>query len=246
MVLGFPNGFSKRGLALKKFFITIFVSFLGLHNCALCNVGGVAIQLGDTHSEKVWVYLSGLIDHFYTPLELSNRQNLDEIGKRLGLKIIAIEPTDRRPEFNNQLCWPHSSVDETLYTLAKIKRRFGDQVISGFIGFSNGGFFLNNLAQVLSLGAPVISIGSGGYVHNTSINNQIFLLIGKQDHYHYQYAKDFYLQAQATSLDVKLLEYEEGHVFPYELVEDLLTKITGERGCTIQEKRFLQLTGTRF
>jgi len=207
---------------MKKLFLLIFISLITLH----CHAEEMMLQLGDTQSEQTWVYLSGLIEHFNTPQELANRKYLDTIGKKIGIKFLAIESTDRCLMFNNQLCWPHNSPEETLETYENINKTIGDQKIAGFIGFSSGGFFLNKLAQYVSLDAPIISIGSAGYINDTSQKNKIYLLIGKEDHWHYQLAKEFHRQSKKTSLDVTLIEYSEGHVLPSNLVESLILKST--------------------
>lgn len=186
------------------------------------------LELGNPHSEQAWVYLSGLTKHFNTDQELENRRCLDTIGRHRGVKFLALRPSVRCEKFNGMLCWPHHTQQEALETWEGIRNACIGQRVVGFIGFSNGGFFLNKLAQLLPLKVPIISIGSAGYIDEARFENKIFLLIGKEDQHHYQLAKQFYEQAKATSLDVELVEYNAGHVFPKEPVERLIQKVEEE------------------
>ena len=147
---------------------------------------------------------------------------MSSIGKKLGIKFIAIKPFNRCIQFDNKLCWPHNNKEETLRTYNQILRELPDVKISGFIGFSNGGFFLNKLVQCKQLDVPVVSIGSAGFLENGSYENNLYLLIGKQDMYHVEGAHSLYEQSKNKMLNVQLIEYEEGHVIPEKTLESLL------------------------
>lgn len=180
------------------------------------------IELGLDDSPIAWVYLCGLTRDWHDPLELENRNKLSCIGKQLGIKFIAIKPFHRCPQFDNKLCWPHDSVVETLRIYDQILNKLTGIKISGFIGFSNGGFFLNKLVQCNQLNVPVISIGSAGYLENGSYKNNLYLLIGKQDVYHIQGARQLYEQLKNSELCIQLIEYEDVHVIPEKLLETLI------------------------
>ena len=78
-------------------------------------------------------------------------------------------------------------------TYAYIKRVLGDRVIDGYIGFSNGGFFLAELVQRERITQPVIMIGSAGQVHHDlPVHSQgLTLIIGTRDRWHYDPAQRF-------------------------------------------------------
>lgn len=186
------------------------------------------IILGDLKAEQTWVYLCGLTQDFNSPQEVENRNILTQIGKKLSIKFIALTPPNRCPEFDNKLCWPHNSQEEVLktynYILSHIKNTTS---VNGFIGFSNGGFFLNQLAQIAELNKPIISIGAAGYLGNSILKNKVYLLIGTNDIYHYNGAQEFYRKSKNSPLDVELIEYAGGHEIPQDVLETVLLKIIG-------------------
>ena len=181
-----------------------------------------SIELGSPSSYITWVYLCGLTCDWYDSLELENRNKLSVIGKKLGIKFIALKPMFRCIQFDNKLCWPHDSREETLRVYDQILNKLSGIKISGFIGFSNGGFFLNKLVQYKQLNVPAISIGSAGYLENGSYKNNLYLLIGKQDIYHNEGAHQLYEQSKNKALNIHLIEYEDGHVMPERLLESLV------------------------
>lgn len=100
------------------------------------------------------------------------------------------------------------------------------QGIAGIIGFSNGGFFLNQLVQKVKLPFPVISIGSAGMVKPSSISNNIYLIIGTDDQYHYAPAISYYEYAkQLGNLHARLIKHSGGHVIPESVLHDLIHRL---------------------
>lgn len=179
--------------------------------------------LGKADSNITWIYLCGLTSNWHDALELENRDKLSRIGKQLGIKFIAIKPYLHCHQFGNVLCWPHDSQVEVLQVYSHILQFFPESQISGFVGFSNGGFFLNKLVQYKQLDMPVVSIGSSGYLENGSYANALYLLVGKQDVYHIEGARQLYKQSKNSELDIQLVEYEDGHVIPEKLLESLIS-----------------------
>jgi len=82
---------------------------------------------------------------------------------------------------------------------------FNNKTISGFIGFSNGAFFLNKPTQVEGLNALIVSVGGGGYIEENVFPNQIYLITGKQNTNHYDNVQQFYNQSKRTKLRVKII-----------------------------------------
>src|SRR5260221_5556655 len=122
-----------------------------------CDKPGDIVQLGEVSSAKTWVYLCGLAETIDVEQELENRQLLDQLGKRHHIRFLAIHPFERCEKRDNKLCWMQYTDEQTLETYKKIKGALGKEKITGFIGFSNGGYFLNKLAQLKKLNCPLIS-----------------------------------------------------------------------------------------
>ena len=190
------------------------------------NMAPAVIELGSTsQNHTTWVYLSGIMQNIYAEDNFTH-PILNRIGNHLNIKFLAILPKHRCPNLNNMLCWPSDNKEETLQTYQEIQNVIGSQKIEGFqFGFSNGGFFLNRLAQCIELNKPVISIGAAGPLYTKGKKNNLYLLIGKQDKFHYEHAKKFYADAKNSLLNIKLIEYDQGHVLPETLLEDLFTEL---------------------
>ncbi len=179
--------------------------------------------LGDVQSAKTWAYLCGLTQSLDSPQEMNHRQILDRIGKKLGIKFIAVHPQHRCSKFANKLCWPQDTQQEVEKTYREIMESVGNQNIAGYIGFSNGGFFLNALAQMRALHVPIISVGAAGPIGDVHVDNRIYLVVGKHDEDHIEHARRFYATSKNTSLHVEFLEFDGGHEMPEQLLEKLLS-----------------------
>lgn len=186
--------------------------------------GDSFIIIGSHNSDRVWVYLCGLTNNFITE-DMHELKDLDYIGKQANIKFMVISPKNRCSKLNNRLCWPHDTEGELIKTYEEISNTTKNYSIEGYIGFSNGGFFLNKLAQLVKVDKPLISIGSAGYlVNKNGPSNTIYLLIGKNDKWHYEHAVNFYDQSENTNLIIHMIEYEGGHNIPEHIVIDLLTE----------------------
>ena len=182
--------------------------------------------LGSSTSNQTWVYLSGLLADFI-PDQMEELKILDILGKQLNIKFLAMVPKNRCVNLNNRLCWPQENKKELLQTYQEILKSLENQTISGYIGFSNGGFFLDKLAQLIEFKKPIISIGAAGPLLTTSgPQNTIYLLIGKQDEWHYEHAINFYNQSQKSNLTIHLIEHDEGHIIPTSILRNLLEELS--------------------
>ncbi len=179
--------------------------------------------LGDRGSKKTWVYLSGLKKDGASESCPNEISILHAIGTNLGIKIIAIDPPERDPYFNHMLCWPHQDENALQKSHEYLTTIVPEQDIRGYIGFSNGGFFLLALAQQRSLTSPIITIGAGGNFAGKKPTNSITMLIGKEDFHHYEIAKKFYRDCFDEGALIELIEYDSGHEIPKELLSELLT-----------------------
>jgi len=95
--------------------------------------------------------------------------------------------------------------------------------IAGWIGFSNGGFFLNRLVQYKELDVPVIAIGASGYLQ-ISLKNRLYLMVGNSDPI-CELVKKLYQQTEGSLLTTTLIEYDGNHTIVRKPLQDLLQKL---------------------
>lgn len=94
--------------------------------------------------------------------------------------------------------------------------------VIGFIGFSNGAFFLNRLIQHIPLNKPVISIGGGGHFKKgASYQNDLYLLIGNKDKDNYKNVLLFFNRAK-SQINTSLIIHNGGHEIPKNILETLI------------------------
>ncbi len=183
-------------------------------------------MIGSQSSRMIWVYLCGLTTEFI-PEYMHEIKSLDVLGKELDIKFLVIIPTERCSQLNNYLCWPHDTQQDLLKTYYDIIDKTHNYEVQGYIGFSNGGFFLNRLVQFIDIDKPVISIGSAGLLLNENGPlNTIYLLIGKNDQWHYDHAINFYKQSKNSNLTIHLTEYDGGHEIPQDVLRNMLIKLS--------------------
>jgi len=210
---------------LKKRII-IFLFFLAVYSNALAEQDTSFKECGSSTSNKAWIYLCGLTAHFI-PECMEELQALDAVGKLLDIKFLAMVPKSRSCQFNNRLYWPHDTEEELLKTYQEIVGATHSYAVQGYIGFSNGGFFLNKLAQFIKVDKPIISIGSAGPLYNRQgPHNSMYLLIGKEDKWHYEHTVNLHEHAKNTHLTIHLIEYNEGHKVPEKILQELIQELS--------------------
>lgn len=221
--------YEMRKIKMVKKYVVFLVLFL-MSGCV--NVGQEVsasherkIELGIAASDSTWIFLCGLASDFDNEYVQRDRNIIDRIAKKHGIGVVAIVPNDRCPTFNNMLCWSQDTKKDVLATYNYILDVVGDRKIAGFIGFSNGGFFLHKLAHYKQLNVPIVSIGAAGWVADMGIPNTIHLIIGKKDLGTYKYAKSFYERTQDLALTVNLIEHDGGHEIPEDVLADVLAKV---------------------
>lgn len=183
------------------------------------------LVLGDKTSELTWIYLCGLADHFDASNEIENRETLNRIGKKLKVRFLAIHPFDRCEPAQNKLCWTHYTNEQALETYKKITKASNGFQVKGFIGFSNGGYFLNTLVQLSKLNAPIISIGSAGTFISGDFPNDLTLIVGKEE-LTYNSALEFCNKANNTRLSVKFIEHDGDHILPEKPLEEVIKNLS--------------------
>lgn len=181
------------------------------------------VVIGDANSAKTWVYLSGLTDDFEaSESSIENRMKMDAIGKEVGVRFIAVKPPRRCENHENLLCWPHDNEAEFEGSKNYLMSKVNLEEVSGMVGFSNGGYFLNRLGAYEKFGIPFISIGAGGSSPDGIYNNELYMLIGNKDEYNYDNAKAYYAKISAGNPNVSILEFEGGHEIPEKVLVELL------------------------
>jgi hypothetical protein len=198
--------------------LSLFIVMVGCHQ----REEGVVV-LGSASSSQTWVYLGGLTKEIDSGQEPGNREVLNQIGKKLNIRFLAIPYFDRCEKAGNKLCWPHYTQAQALETYDKILNSVRGEKISGFIGFSNGGFFLNQLAQIQELNHPIISIGAAGSLNPSSSRNTLTLIVGKSEVI-YQRARKFFKDGKDSSLSLTMIEHEGEHILPHGVLEKLMKK----------------------
>ena len=171
--------------------------------------------LGNEKSDKAFVYLHGLDQDSPSEQELNNRQILNRIGKELDVKFLAIRAIDHCPQFDNKLCWPQKTIED----LHGVKTRLDDVTqtynIKGYVGFSNGGFYLNEAAQqgLLPSDTNIVSVGAGGTYNADNANKvpRTFIIIGKNDTYQYKPS----INLSKSLPNSVLFEFQGAHEMPY-------------------------------
>lgn len=175
-------------------------------------------ELGSRGAKENWVYLGGLAASFDAPEEKENRRILHDIGCELGMRFIALVPRHSCEHFDNKICWPHKDPDQALATYQTILADLqGLPPITGWIGFSNGGYFLQEISKQTSLAAPIVTIAAAGTLEADS---EIYVIIGRDDQYAF---------ARAKELGYKFIESEGGHSIDPEVLKKTLRLILTRR-----------------
>ncbi len=182
-----------------------------------------SVHTGKITNESVWVYLGGLTSEPNAEQE-TNWRILDQISKHLNITCIIVPPKYRCAHFDNKFCWPHETKELLQTTYRYIQEYTKDMHVSGYIGFSNGGFFLSALMQEVPIDQHIVLIGAAGQLKNNATIHarSITLIIGERDDYHYSYAKKFAQDLKDNKFPITLIEYNGGHEIPQYILEDRL------------------------
>jgi predicted esterase len=180
------------------------------------------------HQEKppAWIYLCGLTSDFNNEPSRNNRAIMRRVAEQCGIAIIPIHPPSRNSAYNDMWNWPHSTEQELYQTYHYVLEQAKGYEIAGLVGFSNGGFFLNKLAQYKKFSIPVISIGAAGGFYNKVVDNNLYLIAGKQDEHHYEPAQQLYKKMiDAGSKNITFFSFNKGHEIPEKFLTEAITNI---------------------
>lgn len=173
------------------------------------------VDLGNSKSTNKWVYLCGLTDSFDSEAEVKHREILDNVGREFNIRFIAVVPKHRCEKFNNKMCWPQKEAEDRLKTFKSIKSIIRSKKIDGWIGFSNGGYFLLEALKDNHVNKPIITVGAPGTLDST---DQVYVMVGNKDDYAYQRVK---------TLNYEFIEYEGGHELEEKSLRELFKQVIG-------------------
>ena len=179
------------------------------------------------------IYLHGIDSQTMSAQELAQRKTLDALGKKLGLRFFAprSNTTCSRPNAG-KLCWPMQSQAQLKQ---ESKRLLGEssrcgETVSGWIGFSNGGYFVGKLVQhCIDHPGWALAIGSAGswQADQTSFLQKcgaLSLLIGTKD-ITLPAAKKFAAHLKQRNALIDIHEFEGGHEIKGSALETLLQSL---------------------
>lgn len=139
------------------------------------------------------------------------------------LEAIEISPPDWTVP-TGVFYWPYFSDELLLETHSYLLEEMSRYELFAYMGFGNGGEYINQLVQAKSLGIPAISIGAAGVVKSNQYENELYLVVGKQDDC-YEDVKKFYRQLKGGKLKVHFIKHDGGHEIPREHLLKILQSI---------------------
>ncbi len=159
------------------------------------------------------VYLCGITPSWASEREVLNRNILTENIKNLGYSLIAVKP--KNTDANGNFYWPRDNSAKINSVYSDILQEVGKTTkVIAYIGFSNGGSFLNQLAQLIELKAPVISIGSEGTIEPAcKFKNRLYLIAGTKDTTYLPKTEAFAneLKQKKSTLNSSFAKFEGAH-----------------------------------
>lgn len=191
--------------------------------------------IGNDNAQGFLIYLHGMDSIIPSPQELTNRKILTDIALKYNLKIAMPRAEMECPTQLESICWgwTWSSLELTTIIpkiLSAREQCFSSDKPFGVIGFSNGGYLLNNWFQAGLLPSfginPSFIISSGadrGFILSNSIdlskNPPLILIAGDHDIYNHDMSETYSAQLMTMHADVKVVTFNGAH----ELNEDVLT-----------------------
>lgn len=183
------------------------------------------------------IYLHGMDTEPPSAKELSNRSSLAAISKSLKIGFSMPRAKNKCPD-NRLFCWgwnfnDSESVESAIVTAMNAKAECFPKATSvGLIGFSNGGFVVNQIIKDCRKTTFnwLISIGAGGSQNKNNEKDlskcgSLILMAGKNDTYNYEPIKGLAGWLKTRGADIKIVEYNDGHVLPEKDLENVLKLI---------------------
>ncbi|MFY7842103.1 MAG: hypothetical protein ACOVQW_04840, partial [Actinomycetes bacterium] len=176
--------------------------------------------LGPLNANHFMVYLHGMDTVKPSPQEMNNRKVLKNIAGKLNLRIALPRAINKCPKDANQICWGWKFTDAGVEEVLKssdsaIEECFPKAKKVGLLGFSNGGFAVNQIVKDCRTTNFdwFISVAAGGSWNEESSRDlskcgKIYMFAGKLDHQNFDSIKGFNIWLQKNKSDVKIIEYD--------------------------------------
>lgn len=190
--------------------------------------------IGPKDSKTALIYLHGMDTESPSPQEIENRKTLKKISEFLNIGIALPRATAKCPN-KTQLCWGWNFneagvVDSTLKTAQQTKEKcFPKSKHTGLIGFSNGGFVINQIIKDCRKNNFdwLVSIGAGGSWNQTDkkdLSNcgSLTLMTGKKDKSNYEHIKELGKWFKDNKAKITVIEYNGDHILPEKDLENIL------------------------
>ncbi len=190
--------------------------------------------IGSKDSKKVAVYLHGIDTEPPSTQEIQNRLILSSISKKLKMGFAVPRAKNKCPD-NKSLCWgwnfnDSESVESAIITAKATKLKcFPKATSAGLIGFSNGGFVVNQIIKGCRKTefSWFISIGAGSSwsendKKDLSKCSSLILMAGKKDKFNYEPIKELGKWFKDQKANVNIVEFNDGHSLPEKDLENIL------------------------
>lgn len=169
------------------------------------------------------VYLCGITPSWASEREVNNRNIIGEVAKGLGYSLIAVQPINK--DANGNFHWPRENDAKINSVYSEISQEVGKATrVIAYIGFSNGGSFLNQLAQLVELNkVPLISIGSEGTFNAANkLKNKLYLMAGTKDTTYLPKTEAFAneLKQKKSPLESSFVKFEGAHEITATAIKD--------------------------
>lgn len=191
--------------------------------------------VGDANATQNAIFLHGMRPIAKASAEAqATEKQLETLAKASGVRIAIPQSHTVCQNAKSHYCWGSSSADSIASTYAGIMKSAGQCFDTKkpfvVIGFSDGGYHLSRAVMRCLDPQPKwsIAIGSAGNIaHATSSDlskcSKLTLLVGKSDQV-LSKAKSFEKSMKAKQAQVDFKTYAGGHVVPYDLLAEILTK----------------------
>lgn len=190
--------------------------------------------LGPQNASVGFVYLHGMDAVSPSQQELLNREKLERLSKKLGIRVAIPRANTVCPSNSKMLCWGwgFSSAELNSIKIQVLNAAQSCQLPEKFnlIGFSNGAYATNLLykdcllagdSKIISIGASLLNPGSKFTDGELAKCGNLKILIGNKDQYNYDPNKALFNAIKSKNGNVEWIEFEGSH----EISEDALLQV---------------------